>query len=84
MERTVNERLERLERVVARVVDGIAVLRKSQKPKPKAAAPAAPPRELTELEQVQRDFEFLREHGGVRAEGRYDHVMGQFQWRYRR
>jgi len=34
----VNERLERLERVVARVVDGIAVLRKSQKPKPKAAA----------------------------------------------
>jgi len=68
------------------MVERIAVLRKSQKPKPKpkAAAPAAAPRELTELEQVQRDFEFLREHGGVRAEGRYDHVMGQFQWRYRR
>ena len=79
MERTVNERLER---VAARIVERIAALRKSQKPKPKPKAAA--PRELTDLEQVQRDFEFLREHGGVRAEGRYDHVMGQFQWRYRR
>jgi len=59
-------------------------LRKSQKPKPKRKAAAPATRELTDLEQVQRDFEFLREYGGVRAEAHYDHVTGQFQWRYRR
>ena len=53
--------------------------KKPAKPKP---APAAP-RELTELERVQRDFAFQREHGGILAEGRINE-WGQVDWRFRR
>jgi hypothetical protein len=67
-----------IERIADRVVD-----RLKPAPKPKPARPAPPPRELIELEKIQRHFEFLREHGGIVAEGRYDRATEQIDWRRR-
>ena len=53
------------------------------KPKPKPKPAAAPTRELSELERVQRDFAFLREHGGILAEGKVNQ-WGGVDWRFRR
>ena len=50
-----------IERIADRIVDRLRPAPPAAKPKP-----AAPPRrELTPLEQVQKDFAFLEEQGGV-------------------
>jgi hypothetical protein len=52
-------------RELRRLITGMARMLVNPRPKPKpkpAPRPAAPVRELTELEKIQRHFEFLREH----------------------
>lgn len=52
-----------------RMVDALLSLVKKSKTKKRKKAPAAPavapPPQLTELEQVQKDFEWLRSQGSV-------------------
>lgn len=71
-------------KLLDRAIVSLRELLKREQPKPKQAKPPAmPARELTELEKIQRHFEFLREHGGILAEGRVNE-WGQVDWRFRR
>lgn len=65
------------------VVRTLASILRDEKPKPKPPRPAEVKRELTDVEQVQKDFEFQREHGRIVATGRLGN-HGAIEWRYRR
>jgi hypothetical protein len=68
-----------LDALIERIADRVAErLKPTPKPKPQPRPAAA--RVETELERIQRNFAFLREHGGIIAEGRYDPETGQIDW----
>ena len=70
--------------LIDQIVQGVlAGLKPEPKPAPKPKPAAAPARDLSDLEKVQRDFEFQRAFGGIQAEGRYDSHTGEMRWRSR-
>lgn len=72
-----------IEALIDRIAERVAErLKPTPKPKPKPRPAAAAPHVETDLERVQRDFERLREYGGVIAEGRIDRATGEIRWRW--
>jgi hypothetical protein len=81
MDTQTQSELGELRKLIADLARMVAASLPKPKAKPKPRPAAAPASVATELERVLRDFEFLREHGGVIAEGRLDRATGDIHWR---